>query len=127
MSIDQHDYDEDGHHDDEGCYHCWEKQHGCVSECRCGDCCRSLILEADVRDAENEPRIATECQPFRDIGPEVAGYRLNDPKKGNACHFLDLETNLCSIYATRPLMCRVFNCDVDWPEIQKAIGMATDE
>jgi Fe-S-cluster containining protein len=36
------------------------------------------------------------------------GYLLNS--KDGPCVFLDLETNLCSIHPTRPLMCRLFDC-----------------
>ena len=36
---------------------------------------------------------------------------LNDAEKQRACHFFDLETRLCTIYETRPLMCQLFDCD----------------
>jgi len=111
MSIEEHDYDEDGGHQPDECARCIEQTHSCVSVCRCGDCCRSLILEAEVRDAIREPSIAQECRPLFDIGPDTVGYLLNDREQGMACHFLDQSTNLCTIYETRPLMCRVFNCD----------------
>lgn len=109
--IEGHEFDEDGDHIPEECGRCIEDDHSCDCECQCGDCCRSLILEAELRDAEREPRIAAECRPIRDIGPEPVGYILNDRDNGLACHFLNQETNLCSIHDTRPLMCRVFNCD----------------
>ena len=32
-------------------------------------------------------------------------------RNGNACAFLNQTTNLCSIYDTRPWVCRVFDCD----------------
>ena len=111
MPIDHHEFDEDGDHVPDECAQCIEQNHSCVSSCDCGNCCRQLILEAEVRDAIREPRIAQECRPLRDIGPDVVGYILNDRENGLACHFLDQQTNLCTIYETRPLMCRVFNCD----------------
>ena len=90
MSLDEHELDVDGDHDPEDCALCIEQQHSCECECRCGDCCRHLILEAELRDAVREPRIAAECPPLRDIGPDVIGYSLNDRSRGLACHFLDL-------------------------------------
>src|SRR5579884_1773954 len=97
----------------------WEDEPAaeCKSACRCGECCRKLILEAGLSDAEREPRLK-ECEGIdegpeftRSGRPELIGYMLNDKDKGYACHFLDLKTNLCEIYDTRPWMCRVFDCD----------------
>jgi len=106
-----HELDEDGEHDPDECGACIERQHSVDCDCRCGDCCRNLILEADLRDAAREPRIARECRPIKGFGDEVEGYSLNDRSNGLACHFLNAQTNLCEIHNTRPLMCRVFNCD----------------
>ena len=36
---------------------------------------------------------------------------LNSEENGGACVFFDGATNLCGIYSTRPLLCRLFNCD----------------
>lgn len=71
---------------------------------RCGHCCRTLILEASASDAKREPRLRAECLPIKDTG----GYFLNGFLGDMACRFLDKETNLCSIYPTRPQMCRDF-------------------
>jgi Fe-S-cluster containining protein len=111
MSLDSHDLNEFDVHDPEECERCLEQNESVLSKCRCGFCCERLILEASLRDGLREPRIAAECELLRDIGPEPIGYLLNDRTNGNACHFFDRETRLCTIYDTRPLMCRLFDCD----------------
>ena len=112
-SLNGHDTDEDGFHDSEDCELCIEGTASVTCQCHCGKCCEKLLLEASLRDAEREPRIAAECKPYKDFDPEIAGYWLNDRDNGYACHFFDRATRLCTIYETRPLMCRVFNCDLE--------------
>ena len=109
--LDAHNFDEDGEHDPDECELCFERAESVSCECRCGHCCERLILEASLRDGEREARIAAECRPIKDIGPDIVGYLLNDKQNGNACHFFNRATLECAIYETRPLMCRVFNCD----------------
>jgi len=102
-------------HDPEACYHCLLSEE-VMSRCRCGNCCRALIIEACLQDAEVEPRIKERGSPIY-TGPEftasgqreLEGYLLNG--KGGSCVFLDEERNLCTIHATRPLVCRLFQCD----------------
>ena len=67
-----------------------------LSDCRCGECCRSLIPNALPDDALVEPRIASECERICDVTDETTGYLLNGP--GGPCVFLDQRTNLCGIY-----------------------------
>jgi Fe-S-cluster containining protein len=88
------------------------------TDCRCGDCCRHLIIEVNLEDAQREPKIRERGSPIythpeltRSGKRELEGYLLNDPQKGNACTFLDQTTSLCSIHDTRPWVCRVFDCD----------------
>jgi Fe-S-cluster containining protein len=114
-----HTTDEDGEHIEDECYPCLAR-HEVQSACRCGDCCRLLILEAQVEDALVEPRIAENGDPIYQAPEltatgtrELIGYLLNSTENGGACAFLDRQTNLCTIYETRPLMCRLFNCDGD--------------
>jgi Fe-S-cluster containining protein len=71
-----------------------------------------------LRDAEREPRIKELCGPIwnTDIEifegrKEVGGYLLNSQENGGACAFFDRQTRLCTIHETRPLVCRLFNCD----------------
>ena len=89
------------------------------SDCRCADCCRHLIIEVDLDDAEREPKIKEQGKPIYAPGEmtksgnrELMGYMLNKvTDTSNACTFLNETTNLCSIYDTRPWVCRVFDCD----------------
>ena len=84
------------------------------SDCRCGDCCRFLILEALAEDALVETKIKEKGSPMAELTGtgtrELIGYLLNDTENGGACAFLDRATNLCGIYETRPLMCRQYDC-----------------
>lgn len=108
-----HDLDEFDEHDEDECYICLHKQE-VQSDCKCGQCCHMLI-EVDARDAEREPKIAERCDPIFSAPwngkRELIGYFMNSKANGYACEFLDRKTNLCTIYQTRPLLCRLFNCD----------------
>ena len=113
-----HQADEDGEHDPEECYQCLLAKDPAQSSCRCGKCCRSLIIEVLVEDAEREPKIKefgsptyTDPRLTRSGEREIEGYLLNSPANDYACAFLDRSTNLCTIYETRPLVCRLFDCD----------------
>ena len=70
-----------------------------------------------LRDAEREPKIKelgsplyTPAELTQSGERELEGYLLNTGKD-RACVFLDQATNLCGIYETRPLICRLFDCD----------------
>ena len=52
---------------------------------------------------------------------ELEGYLLNGPS--GACVFLDQEHNLCTIHATRPLDCKLFDCDGDGREQLVELGI----
>lgn len=92
MELNWHDFDENGEHTPEECERCLEQAHSVKSNCRCGNCCERLILEASLRDAGREPRIAKECSPLRGIDDEPIGHLLNDRKNDLACHFLKLSS-----------------------------------
>jgi Fe-S-cluster containining protein len=102
-------------HEPDECYHCLLDE-AVSNECRCGNCCRALIIETCLQDAEVEPLIKERGSPIY-TGPEftasgqreIQGYLLNG--KAGHCVFLDDGNNLCTIYATRPLVCRLFQCD----------------
>ena len=49
-SLDE-DFDDEEDDDDE------EELNNATCECRCGECCRRLLIEVDLEDAEREPRI----------------------------------------------------------------------
>jgi Fe-S-cluster containining protein len=88
-----------------------------ISSCRCGRCCESLIIEASAFDAQREPKIRERGSMIRDdeaLPPELADWLLNGP--GGPCVFFRRDAEgrgVCEIYATRPLACRLFNCDTD--------------
>jgi Fe-S-cluster containining protein len=110
-----HQCDEYGEHDPDECYACLLARDPVAPSCQCGQCCR-LIIEVSLEDAEREPRIKELGSPiYQDARltesgePELIGYLLNRPPS-YACAFLD-EHNLCSIYPTRPILCRLFNCE----------------
>ena len=104
-------------HDPEECWHC-SREEAVTTVCRCGECCRRLIIECCVEDGEVEPKIKELGSPIYSsaevslVGQrELEGYLLNGHSEDPACVFLDQATNLCAIYDTRPLVCRLFDCD----------------
>lgn len=112
-----HQVDEDGFHVAEECYQCLMTRDPAESTCRCGKCCH-LIIEVLLEDAEREPKIKelssptyTDARLTRSGKREIEGYLLNSKTNDYACAFLDRTTNLCTIYETRPLVCRLFDCD----------------
>ncbi len=111
MPLDAHQLDEDGDHDPDECELCFERNHSTENSCRCGRCCEATIIEVSLRDAEREPKIKDRCGPIRGFSDEPEGYLLNDRNNGMACTFFDRDARLCTIYETRPLVCRVFDCD----------------
>ena len=122
-----HDPHRDPHHDPEECYQCLLEQE-VISTCRCAACCRSLLIEVGLEDAEREPKIKEHGSPLytppelTESGErELEGYLLNGPDL--ACVFLDQATNLCTVYATRPLACRLFDCDGEGREQLIELGI----
>lgn len=100
------------------------------SNCRCGECCRRLIVEVELADAEREPKIKERCSPIYTPAKlttsgkkELEGYVLNVKENDYACAFLDQTTSLCSIYETRPWTCRVFDCDGERKEELVQLGI----
>ena len=108
MKLDEHDIDEDGWHEEERCELCLERTRTVSCDRCCGKCCESLLVEATLRDVAREPRIKN-SPVIKGITHEVEGYLLNAPD--GPCAFLDRKTGLCTIYDTRPLVCRLFRCD----------------
>jgi len=100
------------------------------SDCRCGECCRRLIIEVGLEDAKREPKIAERCGPIYTDARltasgkrELEGYVLNSERNGYACEFLEQSTNLCTIYETRPWACRVFDCEGESREELVQLGI----
>lgn len=80
-----------------------------VYECDgCGACCGCYMVLASRDDAVREPRIAEEGQRLAPwLETERWSYRLTQLPFHEACCFLDGD-RLCSIYETRPQVCRDF-------------------
>lgn len=119
-----HTVDEDGEHDPDVCYTCLLGKE-VTSSCRCAACCRHLILEASLEDAVREPRVKEEGSPIKGFTDELEGYLLN--AADGPCVFLDRGTNLCAIYETRPLMCRLFDCNGEGRELLIELGILKRE
>lgn len=101
-------------HDEEECPLCLEGRE-CRSQCRCGCCCERLIIEASAFDALREPLIKERGSIIIDdpsLPLEVADWLLNS--RTGPCVFFHRGSDghgVCEIYATRPLGCRLFDCD----------------
>jgi hypothetical protein len=105
-------------HDMEDCYWCAALEPPTLSSCRCGNCCRRLLIQVTLEDAKREPKIRERGSPIYTAAEmtvsgrkELEGYLLNSQDNSYACAFLDQTTNLCQIYGSRPLICRLFDCD----------------
>jgi Fe-S-cluster containining protein len=74
----------------------------------CGACCRTFSIFASESDAVREPRIRDEGRrlPLWLAAPEW-DYQLFPLPFHDSCCFLDGE-NRCTIYGTRPEVCRMF-------------------
>src|SRR6266705_3123938 len=110
---DGHDRDEDGEHDPDCCQNCLEANHTVTNDCRCGECCERLIIEATARDAAREPLIKVLGSKYRSFDgtyppDDEADWHLNG--KGGACVFFRRDAEgrgVCGIHATRPMACRL--------------------
>ena len=78
---------------------------------KCGACCRYYIIEADLVDVLREPRLLgagyAKQQPTMEeleAGEKVIMLAL---AKSTPCPFLG-QDNRCTIYETRPIMCRSY-------------------
>jgi len=125
FNIHEHQYDEDGFHDEDECELCLENTGTTACDGRCGRsrCCQSLLVEATLRDAQREPRIK-EPPTIKGFADELEGYLLNAPD--GPCAFLDQDTLLCTICETRPLVCRLFDCRHHWPAYDNDEGNELD-
>lgn len=80
-----------------------------IFECDgCGACCRTWPVFVFEADADREPRIAAQGrrEPDRSRKPPWT-YHLNFEAGNLACCFLASDQR-CSIYETRPKLCRDF-------------------
>jgi Fe-S-cluster containining protein len=74
----------------------------------CGACCRTFPIRVSKQDGEREPRIAEHALvvPAWERSEEHY-YHLHPLPFCKGCLFLG-EDNLCSVYETRPQVCRRF-------------------
>lgn len=88
-------------------------------ECdKCGACCCSFPVYASEADASAEPKIKERGVKLdKWLGDNDWRYQLHPLPFLNACTFLGLD-NLCSIYASRPGVCRKF--EAGSPQCQEA-------
>lgn len=88
-----------------------------ASECDlCGLCCCRLIVEIGQADAAREPRI-------RDAADEILGFDGPEYRMARPCRFLGPK-NRCSIYRTRPDVCRAFEAGSgQCRELREAAGL----
>ena len=91
-------------------------------------------MEVELEDAEREPKIKELGLPIymdaelTESGQrELSGYLLNVQSNEYACAFLDRESNLCKIYPTRPLVCRLFDCQGEGREQLIELGVIPRE
>jgi Fe-S-cluster containining protein len=81
---------------------------------RCGACCSAYSIGLTQADIEAEPRLVEKSRPMAEITdlgtpplPDET-YFIVGTGRGKICPFLDVNSKLCSIYATRPRTCRRF-------------------
>lgn len=74
----------------------------------CGACCGTFPIFASLADAEREPRIAAEGRRLRPWLETAAwAFQLYPLPFHESCAFLD-DGCRCTIYASRPGVCRAF-------------------
>ena len=79
----------------------------------CGACCKTWRIFVSDEDAAREPRIASETRRLPDNQrTDFWSYQLFPLPFHEACVFLDID-NRCTIYATRPQVCRTFEAGSD--------------
>ena len=92
----------------------------------CGACCthRLVMSEREFKRIINYVK-TKRIQPYRNIIPTVL------PHIDITCPFRDNTANICRIYAVRPMICRIFKCDLSSAEIRakmiKAYGGSLDD
>ena len=75
----------------------------------CGACCRCFPIFAGAADADEEPRIKAEARKIEaHLASADKAYQLFPLPFLEQCAFLRPD-RLCSIYATRPQVCRRFS------------------
>jgi Fe-S-cluster containining protein len=74
----------------------------------CGACCGAYLIFASEADAAREPRIKAEGRRLADhLATSTWAYQIHPLPFHETCCFLD-EKARCTIYSTRPEVCRAF-------------------
>lgn len=91
-----------------------ETQSSEVYDCAdCGACCRCYPIFASSLDAEREPLVKANCVRVDDfLGKGEVAYRMYPLANTDGCAFLQ-PNQLCSVYETRPEVCRRFEAGSD--------------
>lgn len=75
----------------------------------CGACCRTFPVLVSIGDSRREPRIEAEACPIEPWNRTSEWeFRLHPLPFSRGCLFLD-ENDSCSVYKTRPDVCRIFD------------------
>ena len=86
----------------------------------CGACCRTFPIFASSADAFREPRIAAEGRTLPDhLTTDRWKYQLHPLPFHQVCCFLDGDAR-CTIYPTRPDVCRAFPAGGDQCQTARA-------
>jgi Fe-S-cluster containining protein len=86
----------------------------------CGACCRTFPIFAAAADAANEPRVAAEGRTLPGhLATERWTYQLYPLPFHETCCFLDAGAR-CTIYPTRPDVCREFAAGGDQCQTARA-------
>ncbi len=79
----------------------------------CGACCRCYPIFASESDAQREPLLKEKCVRVDNfLGKDEIAYRMYPLANTEGCAFLKPD-QLCSIYETRPGVCRGFTSGSD--------------
>jgi Fe-S-cluster containining protein len=75
----------------------------------CGACCRTFPVLVSIGDSRREPRIEAEACPIEPWNRTSEWeFKLHPLPFSRGCLFLD-ENDSCSVYETRPDVCRIFD------------------
>jgi Fe-S-cluster containining protein len=91
----------------------------------CGACCKTFPIFAAEADAVAEPRIRDEARRLPEgLATPRWTYQLYPLPFHEACCFLDGD-NRCTVYATRPTVCRTFAAgSAHCQEARARVGLA---
>jgi len=91
----------------------------------CGACCRTFPVLVSIGDAKREPRIRDEGMQLREWERrDEWEYRLHPLPFRRGCAFL-AQDNSCSVYETRPSVCRRFEAgSPECHEARERVGLA---